>query len=186
MLACRYVLTGNSTYLHAMLSAWSMLRAHWIHVGGSIALNEGSYYPPDSYYIGFTGTHVSSNHHSHGHSHHHDDAAKNALASTSGGGSGDQYYHAPCMPGPGSISSDVSNSPHHQRHLTPQGDGSSYVSPLTALKADAMTPGPSSGGPNDGDPPTGEQHTHTKLLFSVLAPHTPCHTWRNRPSLDPF
>jgi hypothetical protein len=29
-----YVLTGNTTYLDAMLSAWSMLRAHWILPGG--------------------------------------------------------------------------------------------------------------------------------------------------------
>jgi hypothetical protein len=32
-----------------------MLREGWILPGGSFALNEGPYYPPGSYYIGFTG-----------------------------------------------------------------------------------------------------------------------------------
>jgi hypothetical protein len=43
----RYVLTGNGTYLQAMLNAWGMLREHWILPGGSITINEGDYYPPD-------------------------------------------------------------------------------------------------------------------------------------------
>ena len=82
-----YVLTGNTTYLAAVMSAWSMLRAHWILPGGSFALNEGNYYPPDSYYIGFTGTNVASAHDHSAHVH-----VNNAS---------DPYYHAPCMAGPG-------------------------------------------------------------------------------------
>ena len=35
-----YVLTGNATYLTAMLNAWSLLREWWIMPGGSITLNE--------------------------------------------------------------------------------------------------------------------------------------------------
>ena len=81
-----YVLTGNATYYQAVLNAWSMLRAHWILPGGSFAINEGSYYPPDSYFIGFTGTHVAA---AHNHSVHaaYDD--------------GDPYFHAKCMMQPG-------------------------------------------------------------------------------------
>jgi hypothetical protein len=94
-----YVLTGNATYLNAMLNAWSLLREWWIMVskgwgascvplliaslspraaapfcpqpGGSITLNEGNYYPPGSYYIGNVGTHISAML-GHGHRHHHD------------------------------------------------------------------------------------------------------------------
>ncbi len=83
-----YVLTGNSTYLTAMLNAWEMLREHWILPGGSFALNEGSYYPPDSYYIGFTGTHIAA-HPNHSHTHAHEEEAA------------DPYYHAKCMFRPG-------------------------------------------------------------------------------------
>jgi hypothetical protein len=43
-----YVLTGDLLYLSAVEGAWGMFRDHWIHVGGSIAMNEGSPYPPDS------------------------------------------------------------------------------------------------------------------------------------------
>lgn len=74
-----YYITGDSLYLDAMLGAWSMLREHWIHVGGSVAINEAYYYPPDSYYLDYTETsHNSlpawaSASHSH-HSHSHDDA----------------------------------------------------------------------------------------------------------------
>jgi len=83
-----YVLTGNVTYLTAVQNAWTMLREHWILPGGSFALNEGSYYPPDSFYIGFTGTHVSS-HREHSHS----DGGH-------GKNSSDPYYHAKCMINP--------------------------------------------------------------------------------------
>ena len=39
-----YVLTGETRYLDAMEGAWDLMRNHWIHVGGSIALNEGGIY----------------------------------------------------------------------------------------------------------------------------------------------
>jgi hypothetical protein len=83
-----YVLTGNVTYLDASLSACRMLREHWILPGGSCALNEGSYYPPDSYYIGFTGTQVASPH-------------VHAHAAPARAASGDPYFHARCMAKPG-------------------------------------------------------------------------------------
>jgi hypothetical protein len=49
-----YVLTGDVRYLAAMEGAWELMRNHWIHVGGSIALNEGGagVYPPSSYFLG--------------------------------------------------------------------------------------------------------------------------------------
>ena len=43
-------MTGNQTYLDAALGGWAMLRESWIHVGGSLAINEEQYYPPKSYY----------------------------------------------------------------------------------------------------------------------------------------
>lgn len=46
-----YVVTGNRTYLDAALGGWAMLRESWMHVGGSLAINEEKYYPPKSYYI---------------------------------------------------------------------------------------------------------------------------------------
>ena len=46
-----YMLTGEQRYLVAMEGAWSLMRNHWIHVGGSIAINEGGRYPPGSYYL---------------------------------------------------------------------------------------------------------------------------------------
>jgi hypothetical protein len=81
-----YVLTGNATYFNACAAAWKMLRAHWILPGGSFSLNEGQYYPPDSYYIGFTGTKVAG-----GHDH----------ASHHAAGDGDPYFHSTCMFKPG-------------------------------------------------------------------------------------
>lgn len=47
-----YVMTGEQQYLDAMEGAWGMIRDHWVHVGGSIAINEGGSYPPASYYLG--------------------------------------------------------------------------------------------------------------------------------------
>jgi hypothetical protein len=49
-----YVLTGEARYLTAMEGAWELMRNQWIHVGGSIALNEGGagVYPPGSYFLG--------------------------------------------------------------------------------------------------------------------------------------
>ena len=124
-----YVLTGNTTYRDAVLNAWRMLRESWILPGGSFALNEGSYYPPKSYYIGFTGTHVSA---AHDHSHDSDAAAA--------ADDGDPYFHSKCMYQPGA-----------------EAPAAAHVSPLVALKAaGAALPAPSLGGPNDGDPPTGE------------------------------
>lgn len=55
-----WVLTGNATYIRAVKGGWKMLRESFIHIGGSIALNEGSHgtnlseglwYPPKSYYL---------------------------------------------------------------------------------------------------------------------------------------
>ena len=134
-----YVVTGNATYRDAVMSAWRSLRARWILRGGSFALNEGSYYPPSSYYIGFTGTNVASAHshlgrgsdsHAHGHAHAH------AYAHSGDELDDDGFYHAPCMPGP------VASDP-------PQ-------APLAALRAAAKEPAEGLSGPNDGDPPTGE------------------------------
>ena len=41
-----YILTGDQLYMDAMEGAWGMFRDHWIHVGGSIAMNEMRPYPP--------------------------------------------------------------------------------------------------------------------------------------------
>lgn len=55
-----YSLTGESKYHDAMVGAWEMFRENWIHLGGSMAINEGSdgldtskglWYPPKSYYL---------------------------------------------------------------------------------------------------------------------------------------
>jgi hypothetical protein len=55
-----YSLTGNNTYLESILAAWAMFRESFLHVGGAMALNEGSHgtnlslglwYPPKSYYL---------------------------------------------------------------------------------------------------------------------------------------
>ena len=35
-------MTGNKTYLAAVKGAWRMFKDSFIHVGGSMALNEGS------------------------------------------------------------------------------------------------------------------------------------------------
>ena len=46
-----FVLTGEAKYLAAMEGAWDLFRNYWIHVGGSIAINEGGSYPPGSYFL---------------------------------------------------------------------------------------------------------------------------------------
>ena len=55
-----WTLTGNQTYLNAINGAWDMFRESFLHVGGSMAINEGSngtntssglWYPPKSYYL---------------------------------------------------------------------------------------------------------------------------------------
>ena len=125
-----YILTGNVTYFTAMQNAWRALREHWILPGGSFALNEGSYYPPDSYYIGFTGRHVSA---SHGHS-----------ASASNGQEDDPYFHSKCMFHPGGTSPNSSE--------IEASTGSRRMSASSGLPAPPRTPS----GPNDNDPPTGE------------------------------
>jgi Beta-L-arabinofuranosidase, GH127 len=45
------VITGESRYLDAVMGAWKMFRSFWIHVGGSIAINEAQLYPPKSYFL---------------------------------------------------------------------------------------------------------------------------------------
>ena len=54
-----YVLTGEKRYLDAVLGAWDLWMADYIHVGGSMALNQGSpkpegapgTYAPGSYHL---------------------------------------------------------------------------------------------------------------------------------------
>jgi DUF1680 family protein len=62
-----YFATGDKTYLDAMMSAWQLIHDKWEHVGGSIAICEGSWntdehgnrsrgkdshaHPPRSYYL---------------------------------------------------------------------------------------------------------------------------------------
>ena len=41
-----YVLTGEQRYLDAVLGGWEMTMEHFIHVGGAMALNQGSPKPP--------------------------------------------------------------------------------------------------------------------------------------------
>ncbi len=45
------VITGDPKYLAAVDGAWDMLRASWLHVGGSVAINEAQLYPPGSYFL---------------------------------------------------------------------------------------------------------------------------------------
>ena len=132
-----YVVTGNTTYRDAVLSAWRSLRARWILRGGSFALNEGSYYPPSSYYIGFTGVNVASararlGRDAEGHEGHDHEGHAHAAQELDDDG----FYHAPCMAGPGASE-------------PPQ-------TPLAVLRAAAKAPAEGLSGPNDNDPPTGE------------------------------
>lgn len=49
-----YVLTGKQLYLNAVMGAWEMHRdpvAGFIHVGGSLAINEGGVYEPGSFWL---------------------------------------------------------------------------------------------------------------------------------------
>jgi len=58
-----YVLTGEPLYLEAVTGAWEMFRESFLHLGGAMAINEGSvgtydpadpkgtWYPPKSYYL---------------------------------------------------------------------------------------------------------------------------------------
>ena len=45
------VITGDPKWLVAVDGAWDMLRASWLHVGGSVAINEAQLYPPGSYFL---------------------------------------------------------------------------------------------------------------------------------------
>ena len=45
------IITGDPKYLAAVDGAWDMLRASWLHVGGSVAINEAQLYPPGSYFL---------------------------------------------------------------------------------------------------------------------------------------
>ncbi len=47
-----YRATGEKKYLEAVQGAWDLYHDHWIHVGGSIAICEGTdLYPPKSYFL---------------------------------------------------------------------------------------------------------------------------------------
>ena len=49
-----YELTGERRYIDAVLATWAMVRdpLHgWIHVGGSLAINEGGIYTPGSFHL---------------------------------------------------------------------------------------------------------------------------------------
>ena len=49
-----FILTGESLYLDALMGAWAMHRdplRGWIHVGGSLAINEGDIYEPGSFWL---------------------------------------------------------------------------------------------------------------------------------------
>jgi hypothetical protein len=126
-----YVLTGNRTYYQAVINAWHMLRQGWMLPGGSLALNEGSYYPPGSYFIGFTGTAV-------GLVDEEERSSEREELERAGGGD-DPYFHSKCMFHPGS-----------------GGSSSSYRSPLQQLRSAAERGRPHSSLPNANDPPTGE------------------------------
>jgi hypothetical protein len=79
-----YILTGKEKYLDAVMGAWEMHRdpvKGWIHVGGSIAINEGDLYEPGSYWLtgDFPSVHPfkhrdtlreERDHHHHNHQHH--------------------------------------------------------------------------------------------------------------------
>jgi hypothetical protein len=55
-----YILTGKAVYLDAVMGAWEMHRdpvAGFIHVGGSLAINEGGVYEPGSYWLAADAAH---------------------------------------------------------------------------------------------------------------------------------
>ena len=58
-----YILTGNTAYLDAVMGAWEMHRdpvRGFIHIGGSLAINEGGVYEPGSYWL--TGDYPGAEH----------------------------------------------------------------------------------------------------------------------------
>lgn len=47
-----YRATGAQKYLNAALGAWDLFHNNWEHIGGSLAINEGTFlYEPKSYYL---------------------------------------------------------------------------------------------------------------------------------------
>jgi DUF1680 family protein len=47
-----YIATGDEKYLDAVKGGWDLYKENWIHVGASVAINEGvKLYPPQSYYL---------------------------------------------------------------------------------------------------------------------------------------
>lgn len=47
-----YLATGAKKYLEAVLGAWDLYHDNWEHIGGSLAINEGTFlYEPKSYYL---------------------------------------------------------------------------------------------------------------------------------------
>ena len=50
-----YQLTGDAIYINAVDGFWDIFRAHWIHVGGTVAIKEWRLYPPGSYFLDTTG-----------------------------------------------------------------------------------------------------------------------------------
>ncbi len=47
-----YIVTGAKKYLDAAMGGWDLYHDNWIHVGGSIAICEGTeLYPPKSYFL---------------------------------------------------------------------------------------------------------------------------------------
>ena len=47
-----YRATGAKKYLDAALGAWDLFHDNWEHIGGSLAINEGTFlYEPKSYYL---------------------------------------------------------------------------------------------------------------------------------------
>lgn len=102
-----YILTGKQLYLDAVMGAWEMHRdpvAGFIHVGGSVAINEGGVYEPGSYWLTAdsagaprrdaqreargiaAGERPSSTHHAHTHAHH-------GSHQSQGGGHGSHHAH---------------------------------------------------------------------------------------------
>jgi hypothetical protein len=83
-----YILTGKQLYLDAVMGAWEMHRdpvAGFIHVGGSLAINEGAVYEPGSYWLAADSASASRrdalreqrdlpHHHDHHHHHQHGSA----------------------------------------------------------------------------------------------------------------
>ncbi len=46
-----YIATGIQKYLDAVKGGWEIYNKNFEHIGGSTAIGEGNYYPPQSYYL---------------------------------------------------------------------------------------------------------------------------------------